>query len=71
MAYNMETLTRNELIELIKNGDDNYDNQIRVTKEGEIFLSRTVGAENISQLKWSYVNILDTKSQTFLCSFSR
>ena len=54
MAYNMETLTINELIELIKNGDDNYDNQIRVTKEGKIFLSRTVGAENISDLKFRF-----------------
>ncbi|WP_338627278.1 hypothetical protein QJR52_02775 [Clostridium baratii] len=54
MQYNMKTLTRDELVELIKNGDDSYDNQIRVTKDGMVFLSRIVGAENISGLKFRF-----------------
>ena len=40
MKYNIQTLTRDELVELIKNGDDNYDNQIRVTEDGYVYLSR-------------------------------
>lgn len=54
MNYNMETLSREQLVELIKNGDDSYDNQIRVTKEGIIFLSRIVGAEDISNLRFRF-----------------
>ncbi|MDU1604960.1 MAG: hypothetical protein E6845_18555 [Clostridium sp.] len=54
MNYNMETLSREQLVELIKNGDDSYDNQIRVTKDGIIFLSRIVGAEDISNLRFRF-----------------
>lgn len=48
----MTTLRREEFVEFIKNGDDRYDNQIRVTKNGDIFLSRTVGADNIEGLRF-------------------
>ena len=54
MKYNIETLTRNELLELIKNGDDTQNNQIRVTKTGIVFLSQTIGAEDISNLKFRF-----------------
>lgn len=54
MNYSMETLSREQLVELIKNGDDSYDNQIRVTKDGTIFLSRIVGAEDISNLRFRF-----------------
>ncbi len=52
MSYNMKTLTRDQLVDLIKSGDNNYDNQIRVSNDGTIFLSRTVGAENIEGLRF-------------------
>lgn len=51
MSYNMETLSREELVELIKNG---YDNQIRVAKDGTIFISETVGGEDISDLRFRF-----------------
>lgn len=54
MNYNMKTLSREQLVELIKSGDDRYDNQIRVTKDGMIFLSRIVGAEDISNLRFRF-----------------
>lgn len=54
MNYNMKALTRDELVELIKSGDDREDNQIRVTKNGTIFLSQTVGAENIADLRFRF-----------------
>ncbi|WP_294154985.1 hypothetical protein [uncultured Clostridium sp.] len=54
MTYNMRTLTRDQLIDLIGKGDDNYDNQIRVKNDGTIFLSRTVGAEDISDLRFRF-----------------
>ena len=52
MAYNMKTLTREQLVDLIRSGDDSHDNQIRVSNDGTIFLSRTVGAENIEGLRF-------------------
>lgn len=39
--YNMDTLTRNELVDMIKNGNDSHDNQIRIKENGDIFLLET------------------------------
>lgn len=54
MRYNKETLTRDELVELIKNGDDNYDNQIRVTEYGYVYLSINVGADYLEGLRFRF-----------------
>ncbi len=50
MQFNMNELTREQLVELIKNGDDSVDNQIRVKSDGTVFLSQVVGAEDIDGL---------------------
>lgn len=54
MRYNIETLTINELIELIKIGDYSKDNKICVTKAGFICISQIVGAEDIEELKFRF-----------------
>ena len=54
MNYNMKTLTRDELVELIRNGNDNHHNQIRVREDGTIFLSSIVGAESIEGLRFRF-----------------
>lgn len=54
LSYQIETLTLDELKELIANADDRYDNQLRVKNNGEVFISRTVGAENIGDLKFRF-----------------
>lgn len=75
MRYNMETLTRDELVELIKNGDDNYDNQIRVTEDGYVYLSRSVGADDIEGLRFrfetldavnGYVGVEASKDESYI-----
>lgn len=52
--YNMNTLTREELKDLIGNADDNYNTQIRVWENGDIYISRTVGAEDIEGLRFRF-----------------
>jgi hypothetical protein len=39
---------------MIASGDDNVNNQIRVTKNGDVYLSTVVGADNISNLRFRY-----------------
>lgn len=53
--YNINTLSIENVRELIKNGDDSHNNQIRVTKTGEIFLSQDiVGAVDIDNLAFRF-----------------
>lgn len=53
--YNINTLSVENVRELIRNGDDNHNNQIRVTKTGEIFLSQdVVGAIDIDNLAFRF-----------------
>ena len=47
MIYNVYTLTIEQLHDLIASGDDSHDNQIRITTNGDIFLSDIVGAEHL------------------------
>lgn len=54
LNYQIETLTLEEVRDLIANADDQYDNQIRVKNNGEVFISRTVGAENIADLRFRF-----------------
>lgn len=54
-SYDMRELTLDDVKELIKNGDDNHNNQIRVTKNGQLYLSQdVVGAENIDGLLFRF-----------------
>lgn len=53
--YNILTFTISDLKELIANGDDNHHNQIRVTKDGQVFLSQDiVGADNLENIAFRF-----------------
>ena len=53
-SYNINTLTQDQFKDLIANADDNYDNQIRVKENGQVYISRIVGAENIEGLRFRF-----------------
>ena len=44
--YNINSMTINDLRELIASGDDSHNNQIRVTDNGEVFLSQDIVDSN-------------------------
>lgn len=49
--YDVKTLTVDEFRELIANGDDTHSNQIRLTKDGEVYLSQdVVGAKELENI---------------------
>ena len=55
LSYPMQTLTLEEFQKLIASADDSRDNQIRITKDGRIYISEgVVGAENIEDLHSRY-----------------
>lgn len=47
MEYNVYTLTMEQLEVLIRSGDDSQANQIRIRKDGTIFLSSIVHANQL------------------------
>ena len=52
--YNVETLTLNQLKELISAGNDNVSNQIRVSENGVVYLSQAVGADCLEGVKFRF-----------------
>lgn len=53
--YNINSMTINDLRELIANGNDKHNNQIRVTKDGEVFLSQdVVGKMNLKNIAFRF-----------------
>ena len=55
LSYPMQTLTLEEFQKLIASADDSRDNQIRITKDGRIYISEgVVGAEDIEDLHSRY-----------------
>ncbi|MCD8237347.1 MAG: hypothetical protein LUD00_12050 [Prevotellaceae bacterium] len=45
----MDSFTKEDLIEMLSNGDDGHRNQIRVSEDGIIYLSQdVVGAERLN-----------------------
>ena len=48
--YNVDTLTIEQFRDLIASGDDSRANQIRITKDREIFLSPIVGAVSLQNI---------------------
>lgn len=55
LSYSMQTLTLKEFQKLIASADDSCDNQIRITKDGRIYISEeVVGAEDIEHLHSRY-----------------
>lgn len=47
MKCYIETLTIEQLRDLIASGDDSHANQIRIKKDGEIFISSLTGAQQL------------------------
>ena len=55
LNYPIQTLTLEEFRKLIASADDSRDNQIRITKDGKIYISEEiVGAEDIEDLHSRY-----------------
>lgn len=55
LSYPMQTLTLEEFQKLIASADDSRDNQIRITKDGRIYISEgVVGAKDIEDLHSRY-----------------
>lgn len=48
--YNVYSLTLAQLTEMIASGDDSKRNQIRIKKDGTIFLSTIVGNVNLEEI---------------------
>lgn len=54
IQYDISTMTLNDLKKLIASGDDTHDNQLRVTKNGKVFLSQTVAAESLTRIAFRF-----------------
>lgn len=52
--YDIKTLTLEEFKALIAGADDSVDNQIRVTENGEVYISTTVGDSDIEGLRFRF-----------------
>ena len=53
--YSMATLTIEEVAEMIRNGDDSHNNQVRVGCDGYVYLSQDIiGAENIDDVLFRF-----------------
>lgn len=53
--YNIDTMSFEDLKKLIEDGDDTHDNQIRVSKAGEVFLSQDiVGANDLEDIAFRF-----------------
>lgn len=55
MTYNIETLTEDDVRAMIAAGNDEHNNQIRVTRAGEVYLSQDItGLTDIDGLKFRF-----------------
>ena len=55
LKFNINTMTIDELKQLIASGDDSHNNQIRCSKQGEVYLSQDiVGAQNIEDVAFRF-----------------
>lgn len=52
--YDIRTITLEQFRQLIANGDDTHDNQIRVTKNGMVYLSCIVGATQLHDVAFRF-----------------
>lgn len=53
--YSVDRLTVDDIQEMIANGDDNHNNQIRVTKDGYVFLPQDiVGAQALDNIQYRF-----------------
>lgn len=48
--YNIQSLTIEQLTDLIAQGDNSKDSQIRIKKDGTIFLSYVVNMEQLNEI---------------------
>ena len=54
-CYQIETITLKDVVEMLSNGDDEHHNQVRVTEDGNVYLSQDiVGNENLHGLAFRY-----------------
>lgn len=54
LSFSIQTLTEKELRQLIAGADDSYHNQIRVKKDGTLYVSRLVGSKETEELQFRY-----------------
>ncbi|MBO0439005.1 hypothetical protein [Candidatus Enterococcus ikei] len=54
LSFNIDILTLPQVKELITSTDDTQHSQIRVSKDGEVFVSRTIGSKDIENLQFRY-----------------
>lgn len=52
--HNIDALTLELFKDLIASADDSHDNQIRVTEDGELYISSVVAADNIEGLRFRF-----------------
>ena len=53
--YDIRHITLNQFRQLLANGDDSHDNQIRVSKDGMVYLSQNViGAEQLEDVAFRF-----------------
>lgn len=51
LSYYIDTMTINDLETLLRSGNDDYDNQLRVSYDGEVYISQdVVGADDIEDV---------------------
>lgn len=51
MTYFVNELTIDQLRDIICSGDDSHANQLRIKRNGEIFLSCSVGADDLDGIR--------------------
>lgn len=52
--FAIQNMTEDDVKLMIRSGDDSKDNQIRVTKEGLVYLSQVVGNCSLDGLKFRF-----------------
>lgn len=54
LSFNIETLTLEQFEDLIASADDTQSNQLRVDKNGKVFITQEVGSQNIDNIQFRY-----------------
>lgn len=52
--YEVSNLSIEDVREMIAGGDDSVDNQVRVSKNGYLYLSQDTGARNLNEVKFRF-----------------
>ena len=54
LGFDIKVMTLDDVRNLIGSEDDRVDHQIRVTDDGRVFLSETVGAEGLKGIQFRF-----------------